>query len=308
MKKVECFKIRVYSTKEFDITSPCQGEVIYEVKCGSKRLTGHPVDIVADPYLFVHEDTLYLFYEAKRFREKGVIAMVKTKDLKNWSEPIVVLKESFHLSYPYVFEDNGHVYMMPETCADHSIILYEATDLSCSHFEFKKKLISRLEARHEIVCDFSDSSVIQKDEKYYLHTTVNYSGLNTLELYVSDNLDGEYVKHQCSPIVASQKYGRNAGCLMYLDGHIYRVAQDCVKRYGDNVHLLEVNSLTHDSYSESVVMENIFDTNDSYYRHGGHQLNVVKFNNQYIVATDAKEYHYFIDSKFMCKLRNLLHI
>lgn len=303
MRKNECFKIRLYSTKNIDFTNPTKGEVIYEVKCGSKRLTGHPVDIVADPFLFVHNDTLYLFYEAKRFREKGVIAMVKTTDLKKWSEPVVVLKESFHLSYPYVFEDNGHVYMIPETCADNSIRLYEAADMSFSHFELKKKLITRPEVHSEILCDYSDSSVLQRDGKYYLHTTVNYNGLNTLELYVSDTLDGKYDKHQCSPIIASQKYGRNAGCLLCLEGRIYRVAQDCVKRYGDNVHLLEVDLLTPVSYSEYVIKDNLYDTNDVYYKEGGHQLNVVKFKDQYIVATDAKEYHNFLLSRLICKIK-----
>ena len=42
--------------------------------------------------------------------------MVSTDDLKHWTKPISILNdEGTHFSFPYVFEDNGSVYMIPET-------------------------------------------------------------------------------------------------------------------------------------------------------------------------------------------------
>ena len=82
----------------------------------------------ADPFLFVKDNELYLFYELQHWDDPGCIAMIKTKDLKVWSKPQMVLKEPFHLSFPFVFEDQGVIYMIPESQEDDSIRLYCAND------------------------------------------------------------------------------------------------------------------------------------------------------------------------------------
>lgn len=117
MDKVECFKIKLYKTTQpLDIS---KWESIKELS-GIQSL-GEPSSILADPFLFVKDGTLFLFYEDKKLFHNGVIAMISTKDLVSWTEPVVVLKESCHLSYPWVFEKNGSIYMIPETCGLNSI-------------------------------------------------------------------------------------------------------------------------------------------------------------------------------------------
>ena len=74
------------------------------------------------------DNELYLFYELQHWDDPGCIAMIKTKDLKVWSKPQMVLKEPFHLSFPFVFEDQGVIYMIPESQEDDSIRLYCAND------------------------------------------------------------------------------------------------------------------------------------------------------------------------------------
>lgn len=307
MQNVECFKIRLYATDTLDMANLDMRTAIFDVPCGGKQLTGRPVDIVADPFLFVRDDTLFLFYEYKRMKEKGVLAMVCTKDLRNWSEPVVVLDEPFHLSYPWVFEEDGHIYMIPETCADHSIRIYEADNDNLTHFSLKQKIMSR-EMAEDIVADYSDTSVYKKDDIYYLHTTVNYNGDNVLELYTSNNLFGPYAKHPQSPIVKGMKFGRNGGCLLNVNNKVYRIAQDCVNRYGDNIHLIEVDEMTPAVYREHAVKDYLYDTKNPFYKEGGHHLNVVKFRGKCIISTDAKEYHPFVVSKILYRLRKTFRI
>ena len=74
-----------------------------------------PVLFQADSFLYVKEDELFLFYELQHWDDPGCIAMIKTKDLKSWTKPQIVLQQPFHLSFPYVFEDNGTIYMIPES-------------------------------------------------------------------------------------------------------------------------------------------------------------------------------------------------
>ena len=164
-----------------------------------------------------------------------------------------------------------------------------------------KKLLEQNEKEITEI-SFSDSSIIEQNDIYYLFTTVRNNGLNQLRLFCSSKLLGEYHEHPKSPVCVSNKFGRNAGSLIEYSNKLFRLAQDCENSYGDNVHVLKIDELSINDYQESVVKENIFDRNDVFYKLGGHQLNVVEFKGKTIIATDAKEYHLFIMSRLLHKI------
>ena len=298
-----CFKIQLLSfDNEGDVLDIKKGKRIFTVPCLPSRITWNPTIIVADPFLFVKNEKLYLFYESKDFFSPGVIMMTCTADLKNWSKPVVVLKESFHLSYPWVFEEEGKIYMIPETGSDKSIRLYEAANDDLTEFKLVKKL---LEQPKGMVCriGYGDTSIYKKEGKYYLMTMLQHEEpVNILELYVSDALEGPYIPHPCSPIAKDNKIGRDAGCWLELGGKLLRFSQDCVHRYGDNVNVSVINKLTPTEYEEYLVQEKIIPTDVPFYKEGGHQFNVTKFNGKWIVATDAKEYHSLLLHRVIRKL------
>lgn len=286
MRTTECFKIRIAVSEDpFNIK---KSKTCKTIRSSKSHLSLNPITIEADPFLFVHKEVLYLFFESKKFNEPAEIKMVSTNDLKTWSKPRTVLKENFHLSYPFIFEDNGIVYMIPETCEDNCIRLYQANQ-DLTHFTLKKKLITQ-SPRHDININFSDSSIIQRNNIYYLMTTVNYSGTNTLELYTSDSLFGEYKKHPKSPILRDNKLGRNGGCLFEYKGSLYRPSQDCTNRYGDDVQISKIEELSLAEYSERVIINNLLSSKLPFYKDGGHHCNITYFKNYLIQATDAKEY------------------
>lgn len=134
-------------------------------------------------------------------------------------------------------------------------------------------------------------------------TTVNKQGINQLELYFSNSLLGDYELHSNSPVVVGNKFGRNAGSLFDYNNKLYRVAQDCELRYGDDVHLFEIKDMNKENYSEYLCKKNLLAGKSKFYSHGGHQFSWVRFKNQYIVATDAKEYHYLILNKIAHRLK-----
>lgn len=305
MNKVECFKIRLLQKVSEGVGEDINSwQPIKTIDCLTPYFRINPTIIVADPFLFVHNDILFLFYESKRLCTPGVIKMTCTTDLKQWSSPVTVLKESFHLSYPFVFCDAGSVYMIPETGADGSVRIYEATDVNLVHWELRKKLLLQ-PVNLPIKMSYADSSIYKKDGVYYLTTTLQYAdGINTLELYCSDTLMGEYQPHPCSPIVRSRQLGRNAGCLQLIDGKLYRYSQDCTRRYGDNVNVSEVTELSPVTYKERLIKENIYPSHIPFYKYGGHQFNVAHFRGKTIIATDAKEYHYLLLQRIIDKLSN----
>ena len=298
MKSIECFKIRLYKT---NIPSNYEnGRVIKEILCSPFFKIFNVKTIEADPFLFVKNDTLYLFYEDKPIRENAWISMVSTKDLKHWSKPITVLKETCHLSYPWVFEQGGHIYMIPETWGLKSIRLYEANE-DLTSFTYVRTILKD-DNEYTNGFSFSDTSIYFKNGFYYLFTTINEGTCNILKIYMSKEFDRDYVEHPMSPICTNNKYGRNAGSLIEYSKKLYRVAQDCENRYGDNVNLLEVLELNPVKYKECVVKDDIIPVDTPFYKEGGHQFNMVRFKDGYIIATDAKEYHRYVGSRVFHKL------
>lgn len=245
-----------------------------------------PVLFQADSFLFVKEDELFLFYELQHWDDPGCIAMVKTKDLKTWTKPQIVLQQPFHLSFPYVFEDNGTIYMIPESQESDSIRLFKANE-DLTSFTYIRTLLQQ-ERKDGIHYNYNDSHIYRKEGKYYLFTSYQKDWMYYQELYVADDLlNGKFVKHPASPICINNEYGRNGGSLIHFDGRLLRVTQDCHENYGDNVSLLEITRLDEEHYEEKLFRRNIFPKN-SIFIDGGHQLNIASFKGAYIYATDYK--------------------
>jgi len=307
MTDIECFKIRLlqFDNKK-DIFEIEKGRTIYDIPCSNFSITLNPVIINADPFLFVHNERLFLFYEEKRLHSAGVLKMTSTEDLLTWTSPVVVLEESYHLSFPCVFEDEGIVYMLPETSSNGSVKLYRAINEQLDHFEYFETIL--LEPKDKIVrMGYADSCIFKRNGIYYLFTMIQYEdGINTLELYVSNSLIGRYRQHPMSPVLRSSKNARNAGSILHEDGKIFRFSQDCTKRYGDNVHINEIIELSSTYYCEKMIKENIIPIKLDYYKKGGHHYNVVKYKNRWIVATDAKEYNKLLIPRILNKLFSIL--
>lgn len=245
-----------------------------------------PVLFQADSFLFVKEEELFLFYELQHWDDPGCIAMVKTRDLKTWTKPQIVLQQPFHLSFPYVFEDNGTIYMIPESQESDSIRLFKANE-DLTAFTFVRTLLQQ-ERKDGIHYNYNDSHIYREEGKYYLFTSYQKDWMYYQELYVTDDLlNGNFVKHPASPICISNEYGRNGGSLIHYDGQLLRVTQDCHENYGDNVSLFEITQLDEEHYEEKLFRRNIFPKN-SIFIDGGHQLNIASFKGKYIYATDYK--------------------
>ncbi|MFS7949114.1 putative exostosin, glycosyl hydrolase, five-bladed beta-propellor domain superfamily [Helianthus anomalus] len=81
------------------------------VTCGSVSESGFPSNFVADPFLYVQGDVLYMFFETKNpITLQGDIGAARSIDNgASWQQLGVVLDEEWHLSYPFVFDYDGQV-------------------------------------------------------------------------------------------------------------------------------------------------------------------------------------------------------
>ncbi|RLN39008.1 glycosyltransferase family protein 64 protein C5-like [Panicum miliaceum] len=86
------------------------------VTCADVAGAGFPSSFVANPFLFIQGDAIYMFFETKDpVTSQGDIAAAISKDAgATWQQLGVVLDEKWHLSYPYVFsyENKGSYWLL----------------------------------------------------------------------------------------------------------------------------------------------------------------------------------------------------
>lgn len=281
------FAVAIFAADELSLDVLDEKHLIFQLPI-INLWRAKPLLFQADSFLFVKGDYLYLFYELQHWDDPGIIVMRKTQDLKVWTEPIVVLEQPFHLSFPYVFEDNGQVYMIPESQESDAIHLFRADNDNLTSFSKVRTLLHQ-ERKEGIHYNFNDSHIYLKDNMYYLFTSYQKDWMYYQELYETDNLlEGKFERHPDSPICTSNEFGRNGGSLIYFDGHLLRVTQDCHAAYGDNVSLMEIDTLSPDKYEEHLFRRNVLPPN-TIFKEGGHQLNIVRFKDKYVYATDYKQ-------------------
>lgn len=196
---------------------------------------------VADPFMIEHDGKWYMFFEVlNRQSNQGDIGLATSTDGLHWEYKQIVLDESFHLSYPYVFKRQNDFFMIPETSWAHAIRLYKAID-----FPAKWTL-----HREIIKGDYADPSIIQYEGKWWLFAC-EASVWGTLHLFYADDLTGPWGEHPKSPIIRNNRgISRPGGRVIILDGHIVRFAQDCSRMYGEQLLAFEITELTETTYQE----------------------------------------------------------
>jgi len=243
-------KFRTYSW-EIEIRT---GRSPFELKLNDNIenpvLTGDDVsDIaaryVADPFIINDNGTWYMFFEVlENSSGKGVISYAASEDGFSWNYGEVVLREQFHLSYPYVFNWKGNYYLIPETAEAGAVRLYKAVDFP-TRWSFIQELLVGV---HE------DPSIFRSDGMWWMFTQTNPDRPDTLRLYFASDLLGPWSEHPKSPIVEGNPHiARPAGRVLEFNGSKYRVAQDDYPEYGLQVFAFQICELTTTSYSEKQV-------------------------------------------------------
>ena len=103
---------------------------------------GIDATFVADPFLLRRDGRLFLFFEAwRRGSGQGDLCWAERDAAGAWRYSGVALDEPFHLSYPFVFEHEGEVFMIPESRSQRDVRLYAARPCP-GRFELRRVLLS----------------------------------------------------------------------------------------------------------------------------------------------------------------------
>ncbi len=200
----------------------------------------------ADPFLFTHGGTTWLFVEDYDYRsEKAWISVAR---LTPGAPPDFreCLVRPSHLSFPVVLEDAGNVFMVPEAAGANEVTLYRATRFPYV-WEPERVLLKG---------DYVDTVVWRATGRWWLLTSIrNRSEIaaTTAMLFSSDSLHGEWHAHPASPLFRDAARARNGGGVIQRDGKIFRISQDCSVEYGRSFSINEVTRLDDMMYEERPV-------------------------------------------------------
>lgn len=199
----------------------------------------------ADPFLLKRNGKTYVFFEDFEFQKKrAAISYLEIDNQGRLSVPQRALDNGYHMSYPYLFENRGIVYMIPETRARRTIELYRAIEFP-RNWELVKIMANDVIA--------VDSTVFEHSGKFWLFTNIAVPGGSTfdeLHLFYSDSLEGEWTPHPKNPIVSDVRHARPAGALFFEGEKLIRPGQDCSLRYGYALTFNEVEILSENDYKE----------------------------------------------------------
>ena len=199
----------------------------------------------ADPFTFERDGKTFIFFEDFLYeKQRGVISFVEVRTDLSTTETQVALDLPHHLSYPFLFEHEGAVYMIPESGANRSVDLFRAAEFP-GRWELVKTLKSGLQAY--------DVTLLIRDGKYWFFAIVVERGAassDELFLFHADSLTGEWIPHPKNPVVSDIRRARPAGRVFERDGKLIRPSQDGSSGYGGAIQFNEIVVLSETDYLE----------------------------------------------------------
>ena len=195
-------------------TAGCPWEPGFDT-AGFRALVAPPGRFYADPFVVGRPDGgAYVFVEDGPLDGGPARISVVTMDADGaqQSPARTVLERSTHLSYPFVFEDDGTWYMLPETAGTSAVELLRAREFPW-----------RWEPHSVLVRDVRawDPTLFRHGGLYWLFATVAAPGArpsDELCLYSAASLDGPWHPHPCNPVVSDVRRARPAGRVLERTG------------------------------------------------------------------------------------------
>jgi len=205
-----------------------------------------PVDhFYADPLPLHWQGRDYLFFEDLDHKtEKGIISVVAFDEAGRPGPAMPVLEEPWHLSYPFLIEHGGEIFMIPESSANRDIAIYRAVDFP-TRWERHAVLVEGVEA--------ADATIVEQDGLLWLFAVVRdgvggYS--DTLAIWWARDLFGPWTPHAGNPVLVDDRTARPAGNFVRQGGALYRPVQDCRFGYGVSLNFMKVTRLDREGFEQ----------------------------------------------------------
>lgn len=196
----------------------------------------------ADPMLYEHEGQVWIFFEDYIYEKAhGRLCCAPVNPDGTFGSMSVCLDLDYHLSYPFVFQHDGEIFMIPESVSKERVELWRATS-----FPLEWKLEKVL---FEGLC--VDTTPLFHQGRWYFFTAMlsrrkTHAAFGAL--FSAESLTGEWVLHPANPISTDVRNARPGGDIVKTGDRLLRPLQDCGERYGRRLQIEEILELTPDTY------------------------------------------------------------
>ncbi len=209
-----------------------------------------PFHFLADPFVVTKVGKSFCFMEDFDYgQDRGEIAVYELRE----NEAVragVALSEPFHLSFPYIFEYQGGLFMCPETHKNRDIRIYKCRDFPLG-WTLEKVVMQNVSA--------GDTMIFERNGRWWMFTNIDPidsdDHCSELLIFHASSPFGDWAPHANNPIVVDASRARNGGLLRDGD-KIFRVSQgQGFDLYGRRALINEIVELTESSYRETCIAE-----------------------------------------------------
>lgn len=202
----------------------------------------------ADPFVLQHHGVSYMFCEEFPFATgKGVISVLSRQTNGAWSAAVPVIEEPYHLSYPFIFEYEDKIWMIPESGENRTVDLYQSVGFPLN-WRKHATLLSGIAGY--------DATLHHGNDGWWMFVTSRHRQSATsdnLMIYRAHSPMGPWHAHALNPVMIDSRHSRCAGAIVVEGGRAVRPAQDCSAIYGGAMALCEITALTPDRFEQNVI-------------------------------------------------------
>jgi hypothetical protein len=202
----------------------------------------------ADPFPVQVAGRSFVFFEDMPFATgKGHISVIEVRPDGSHSAPQKVLERDYHLSYPFLLEHEGALFMIPESAQNRTVEMYR-----CVTFPDRWRLERVLMRKARV----ADATLHRAADRWWMFANMAGEGAgldDELHLFHAPRLDAPWQPHPANPVKSDVRSARPAGRLFTRQGELFRPAQVGVPLYGSAISINRVLRLTPTEYQEREV-------------------------------------------------------
>ena len=199
----------------------------------------------ADPFALTDTHIICEYLDTTT-TNRGTIAVLKWDAATNTIDSTEILKQPWHLSYPFTFHFAGQNWCV-----------VEENKFGSTHIYIYRVAGHAVLQERTIVHDLPaiDPTLCQWNGKWWMFCTLSDNNRNNIDLYLwyAETPLSEWRPHPNNPVKTDATSARPGGTPFVLDGRLYRPAQDCSTTYGGSISLMEVVRLDATGFEERLV-------------------------------------------------------
>lgn len=203
-----------------------------------------PYCFLADPFGVWRDKHLHVFVESYDYRTKrGTLVRHVFDETLRWLHEETVMVQPYHLSYPFLIEQEDAVYLLPEAHRSGALTLYRLHDDFSGYSPVTELL--KLPA--------IDASPVQFAEKWWMFFSLPGSEKEALHAAFAPSLSGPWQLHPGNPLRVDKGSGRPGGRPLIHNHTLYLPMQDCRSTYGGALQWLRIDELTTHSFHATAI-------------------------------------------------------